>query len=97
MQFSESRLTVEMNWWNRPVFWPCAREVGNTFHRVRAPAINANTGTELGVAPEGMLFNLAEDPGEQHNLVKQLPEKAQAMAQRLQEIREGRTNSPLRS
>lgn len=58
----------------------------------KGQAVNPNTGIELGVAPEGMLFNLAEDPGEQHNLVKKLPEKAQAMAQRLQEIRQaGRT------
>jgi len=53
----------------------------------KGQAINKNTNTELGVDPAGMLFNLEDDPGEQNNLVKMLPEKAKAMAERLEFLR----------
>ena len=53
----------------------------------KGQAISKNTNIELGVDPAGMLFNLEDDPGEQNNLVKMLPEKAKAMAERLEFLR----------
>ncbi len=50
------------------------------------------TGTETGQNPQGQLFDLATDPGERTNLVAQLPDRAQALQERLSQIREtGRT------
>lgn len=58
----------------------------------RGPAINRNTNTELGNAPEPQLYDLASDPGETKNLAAGQPERAKAMQARLQALREaGRT------
>jgi arylsulfatase A-like enzyme len=53
----------------------------------RGPKVNANTNTELGNDPEGQLYDLADDPGETRNLIKDQPAQAQAMAARLKEIK----------
>jgi len=53
----------------------------------KGPAVNKNTNIELGVDPEGLLFNLADDPGEQRNLIKEKPERARSMAERLESLR----------
>jgi arylsulfatase A-like enzyme len=50
------------------------------------------TGTELGNAPGGQLYDLATDVGEQTNLVKKDPDRAKTMADELQKFRTaGRT------
>lgn len=60
----------------------------------KGPAINKNTNIELGVDPNGFLFNLENDPGEQNNLISSLPDKAKAMAERLQAIRDAKQGGP---
>ena len=56
----------------------------------RGPRVNRNTNTELGNAPEGLLFNLADDPGETSDLSSEFPERVSAMQERMNEIRESR-------
>jgi arylsulfatase A len=41
------------------------------------------------------LFNLAEDPGETKNLIRQKPERAEKLKQRLEEIRTGSRTRPI--
>ncbi len=53
----------------------------------KGPAINANTNTELGVAPEPQLYDLSQDPGEMKNLANKMPDKTAEMKKRLEEIR----------
>jgi len=60
----------------------------------KGPAVNKNTNIELGVDPEGLLFNLADDPGEQRNLVKEYPERAKSMAERLESLRNSTRTRP---
>lgn len=60
----------------------------------KGSAINKNTNIELGVDPNGFLFNLENDPGEQNNLISSLPDKAKAMAERLQAIRDAKQGGP---
>lgn len=55
----------------------------------RSPA----TQIELGADPGGMLFNLAEDPGEQRNLASQQPAELRRLAVRLEEIRAGQSDA----
>ncbi|HEY4309678.1 MAG TPA: arylsulfatase [Pirellulales bacterium] len=43
---------------------------------------------------EPMLVNLADDPGEKHNLAAQMPEKVQDMQKELAELREHRRSRP---
>lgn len=45
------------------------------------------TNTETGNDPQGQLFNLSNDLGETNNLLAKYPDRAQAMAVRLQELR----------
>jgi arylsulfatase A-like enzyme len=58
------------------------------------PAMNKNTHTELGNAPEPQLYNLANDPGEKNNVATQQPQRVQAMLQRLAQIRAGNRTRP---
>jgi arylsulfatase A-like enzyme len=51
------------------------------------PKRMANTGTETGADPGGLLFDLARDPGETTNLVAIDPQRANAMRGRLNAIR----------
>ena len=60
----------------------------------RGPARSANTNTETGNAPEGQLFNLAEDPSEQKNMIREMPEKAAALADELKKIGRARGTRP---
>jgi hypothetical protein len=53
-------------------------------------AVMANTGTETGEAPVDQLYDLSHDLGERNNLASQYPDRASAMAARLQSIREAR-------
>lgn len=52
----------------------------------KGPQKNANTGTELGGAPAGSLYDLATDPGETTDLISREPDRARAMATRLKAI-----------
>ena len=60
----------------------------------RGPRRAANTNVELGSDPGGLLFNLAEDPGEQKNLVLENPDKAKELVARLRELKQGGTIRP---
>jgi arylsulfatase A-like enzyme len=53
----------------------------------RGPQMNRNTNTELGNSPSGLLFNLAADLGETHDLTSELPERVKQMRERLNAIR----------
>ena len=55
---------------------------------------NNNTNTELGNDPQGLLYNLADDPGEKQNLIKGNPAKAKEMAELLSKIREAGRSRP---
>ena len=58
------------------------------------PAMNKNTHTELGNAPEPQLYNLANDPGEKNDVAAQQPQRAEAMLQRLAQIRASNRTRP---
>ena len=60
----------------------------------RGPARSANTNTETGNAPEGQLFNLAEDLAERKNLIGEMPEKARELAAELSKIRAMKASRP---
>lgn len=60
----------------------------------KGPRVNVNTNTEMGVDPAGQLYNLAEDLGEQTNLVTEQPEKAKALAARLEALRQANRTRP---
>ena len=47
----------------------------------------AATNTELGNDPEGQLYDLSKDPGEQNNVAKANPEKVKELAARLAALR----------
>jgi arylsulfatase A-like enzyme len=47
----------------------------------------SSAGNETGNDPQPQLFNLADDPGERHNVAAQYPERTQEMLRRLGEIR----------
>lgn len=51
------------------------------------PKRAANTNAELGNDPQGLLFDLEKDPGEQTNLVTSHPEKAAELAALLEKVR----------
>lgn len=51
------------------------------------PAMNTNTGTELGNDPQPQLFHLADDPGEKQNVAAQHPDKVREMTALLDRIR----------
>ena len=51
------------------------------------PAMNKDTQTELGNAPQPQLYNLATDPGEKNNLAQQQPVRVNAMLKELAGIR----------
>jgi arylsulfatase A-like enzyme len=53
----------------------------------KGPAINKNTNTELGNAPEAQLYDLASDPGERTNLATKQPERVRELAALLEGIR----------
>ncbi len=58
----------------------------------KGPALQQNTNTETGVAPERQLYNLKEDPGERRNRAKEHPDRTLEMERSLKKIREsGRT------
>lgn len=60
----------------------------------KGPAVNKNTGTELGNAPLAQLYNLAVDPGERLNLAENEPARVAAMAQKLSSIRAAGRSRP---
>lgn len=51
------------------------------------PAVLKNTGIESGIASEGKLFDLGDDPGERKNLIQVRPQVAERLQKRLNEIR----------
>jgi arylsulfatase A-like enzyme len=53
----------------------------------KGAAKSANTGTELGNAPEDQLYNLSTDPGETMNLAKEHPDKVEVLKNKLAAIR----------
>ena len=55
------------------------------------PAVQKNTNTELGNSMAPQLYDLAADPGETRNLAGVHPERVEAMAARLSEIRRAST------
>jgi arylsulfatase A-like enzyme len=56
------------------------------------PKMNVPTNTELGNDPEPQLYNVAEDPGEKHNIAAEHPEIVKDLDERLQRIKNaGRT------
>lgn len=52
-------------------------------------SVRNETGNELGNLPEGGLFNLKEDPGQENNVAKQNKDKYQAMRNSFLEITKG--------
>lgn len=58
------------------------------------PAMNQNTHTELGNNPDPQLYNLASDPGEQHNVAAKFPERVQSMLAQLNSIRAAGRSRP---
>lgn len=56
--------------------------------------VNKNTNTELGNDPQGLLFNLEEDPGERTNLAGEDAERAKQMAEFLQKLRQQGRSRP---
>jgi arylsulfatase A-like enzyme len=59
-----------------------------------APKINRNTHTELGNDPQPQLYNLANDPSEQHDLAAEQPERVRSMLAELQRIRTAGRSRP---
>ena len=59
-----------------------------------APKINRNTHTELGNNPQPQLYNLANDPGEQHDVAGEYPDKVRSMLAELQQIRDSGRSRP---
>lgn len=55
-----------------------------------APAIQKNTGMELGSYKTGALFNIGNDPGEKNNIIDEYPEIAERLSAKLKESRAGR-------
>jgi arylsulfatase A-like enzyme len=53
----------------------------------KGPKRNANTNTELGNDPQGLLFDLATDPGETKNLITEHPEKVTELTAILEKTR----------
>ncbi len=53
----------------------------------KGPKMNRNTDTELGNDPAPQLYNLAEDPGEAHNVAAEYPDRVKAMAAALERIK----------
>ena len=53
----------------------------------KGPAINAQTNTEMGVAPTARLFDLSTDLGEQVDLADKYPERVAEMTRELARIR----------
>jgi arylsulfatase A-like enzyme len=51
------------------------------------PAVDANTKSETGAAPQPQLYNLADDLGETKNLAKRHPGKVQELSKLLDDIR----------
>jgi arylsulfatase A-like enzyme len=51
------------------------------------PAVNKQTNTELGNAPEPQLYDLASDPGETRNVAAAQPDLVKKMQARLDELR----------
>lgn len=51
------------------------------------PRMNKNTNTELGNDPKPQLYNLHDDPGEQHNLADQEPERVTKLAALLSQVK----------
>ncbi|HEX9000994.1 MAG TPA: sulfatase-like hydrolase/transferase, partial [Blastocatellia bacterium] len=60
----------------------------------KGPKIQKNTNTETGNDPDGQLYNLAGDLGETNNLAARHPDRAKAMAARLQQIRQNARSRP---
>jgi hypothetical protein len=60
----------------------------------QGPVKLANTNTETGTAPDGFLFNLADDLAERRNLIREQPQKAEELALELKKIREAGRSRP---
>lgn len=58
------------------------------------PAVNRNTGIELGNAPQPQLYDLVADPGERRNVAVEHPEVVREMAALLAEIRAAGRDRP---
>ena len=60
----------------------------------QGPAKVANTNTETGTAPDGLLFNLTDDLAERRNLIREQPQKAEELASELGKIRQAGRSRP---
>lgn len=60
----------------------------------KRPQRAAGTNVELGSDPDGLLFNLALDPGETNNLAAAQPGKLKELAAQLARLRQAGTNQP---
>jgi len=60
----------------------------------KGPARAPNTNVERPNDPAGMLFNLADDPGERQNLATRFPQKLKEMAAALEQIRQAPSQRP---
>jgi arylsulfatase A-like enzyme len=54
----------------------------------KGPVRNVNTNTEMGNDPGGQLYDLASDPGETRNLIKEQPQRAAELAAQMEKIRQ---------
>jgi len=55
----------------------------------KGPAVQKNTNTETGNAPEAQLYDLSADPGETKNLAHSQPARAKDMLNHLEKLRSG--------
>ncbi|HUQ71257.1 MAG TPA: sulfatase-like hydrolase/transferase, partial [Planctomycetaceae bacterium] len=59
--------------------------------------VNANTNTELGGDAGGQLFDLANDLGERQNIIADHADRARAMREQLQQVRNAGRSRPVKS
>ncbi|WP_461533646.1 sulfatase family protein [Sinomicrobium sp.] len=57
-------------------------------------AVQKQVNIEMGISKSYQLYNLAEDPGEQHNLAEKHPDKLKAMQEKYRELR-GKSDSKI--
>jgi arylsulfatase A len=58
----------------------------------KGPAIDRNTGMELGNSPEPQLYNIRTDPGEKIDVAKEHPEIVARLSTLLEKIKSGPGN-----
>ncbi|MCA9208340.1 MAG: hypothetical protein KDA55_08305, partial [Planctomycetales bacterium] len=60
----------------------------------KGPRVNRNVNIETGQVPQGQLYNLANDLGEQNNLSAEHPEKLAELSAMLKQIRQAGRSRP---